>query len=426
MALPTQAPVFAPFYAYPSKQQLCDAYCKMPVENLRTPAFIIDRATFAKNCAMMHKGVLQGWKANFRAHVKTHKTVEGSTMMLKSAEGTTHAVIVSTVAEAWGLINGGLVADGTVKDMLYGLPIGLTKLDDLAAVKAELEKHGAVLRLMIDHEAQVKGLEDYLKLKGVKGWSGFVKVDSGNKRAGLEPNAPALHKLIKAIIASPALDIYGFYCHSGHAYASTSLEMASATLKGEIDAVNAACELALSVSPTPPPVPYVISVGSTPTAHAASLNPQTWDLKGKLEIHAGNYPFLDLQQLATTLIDDERIAATVLTTVVSSYPDRDGGEGICDAGALAMSKDRGPIPGFGDVVTPGWENWRLGRVSQEHGVLTRVEGKTGNELVVGSMLQVVGQHSCLTSACFPWYYIVDSNEDDGKTVIDVWVPWRAW
>ncbi|EJU05648.1 hypothetical protein DACRYDRAFT_104132 [Dacryopinax primogenitus] len=103
-------------------------------------------------------------------------------------------------------------------------------------------------------------------------------------------------------------------------------------------------------------------------------------LKGKLEIHAGNYPCLDLQQLATHLICEQQIAATVFTTVVSSYPDRDGGEGMCDAGALAMSKDRGPNPGFGDVVTPGWENWRLGRISQEHGGLTRAEGKQGKEL----------------------------------------------
>ncbi|KZT50407.1 hypothetical protein CALCODRAFT_504766 [Calocera cornea HHB12733] len=345
---------------------------------------------------------------------------------MKSTEGTTHAVIVSTVAEAWGLINGGLIADGTVKDVLYGLPIALTKLDDLSAVKTELEKHGAVLRLMIDHEAQVKGLEEYMGTKGVKGWNGFIKVDAGNHRAGLVPSAPSLPSLIKTIIASPALDLYGFYCHAGHSYSSTSLEAASAKLKEELDAANEACTLALSLSPTPPPVPYAISVGSTPTAHAASLNPQSFDLKGKLEIHAGNYPFLDLQQLATTLVGNERIAATVLTTVISSYPDRDGGEGMCDAGALAMSKDRGPIPGFGDVVTPGWENWRLGRISQEHGVFTRVEGKTGKELVVGSMLQVVGQHSCLTSACFPWYYIVDSSEGDGKTVVDVWVPWRAW
>jgi D-serine deaminase-like pyridoxal phosphate-dependent protein len=39
---------------------------------LRTPAFIIDRAVFAKNCARMHANAKE-WGAAFRAHIKTHK-----------------------------------------------------------------------------------------------------------------------------------------------------------------------------------------------------------------------------------------------------------------------------------------------------------------------------------------------------------------
>ena len=56
----------------------------------------------------------------------------------------------------------------------------------------------------------------------------------------------------------------------------------------------------------------------------------------------GNYPMLDLQQLHTSLISPSDIAQRILATVVSYYPGRgENGqdEALCDAGAIAMSKD---------------------------------------------------------------------------------------
>ena len=92
-----------------------------------------------------------------------------------------------------------------------------------------------------------------------------------------------------------------------------------------------------------------------------------------------------------------------------------------------MSKDTGPSGSFGEVLD---SSWKLGRVSQEHGILTRdsVGTPEGQEaLRVGQVIQIVGQHACLTLAAHPWYYIVDSeDEGDAKTVQDVWVPWKGW
>ena len=159
-------------------------------------------------------------------------------------------------------------------------------------------------------------------------------------------------------------------------------------------------------------------------------------LHGKVELHAGNYPMLDLQQLHTTLIEPERIAQRVLATVISYYSGRgvDGtDEALCDAGAIAMSKDAGPSGGFGGVVG---KKWRLGRISQEHGVLVRSQnslqvysgGSTlDEELTIGEQIQIVGQHACLIAAAYPWYYVVDSRDVGGDdTVVDVWVPWKGW
>lgn len=60
------------FAAHPAKQNLVHAFRGKPLDALRTPAVIIDRAIFAKNCAQMHDNA-RAWGAGFRAHVKTHK-----------------------------------------------------------------------------------------------------------------------------------------------------------------------------------------------------------------------------------------------------------------------------------------------------------------------------------------------------------------
>ena len=46
-----------------------------------------------------------------------YQTVEGTKLQLISDAGRTSAVVVSTLVEAWGVVKGGLVADGTVKDV---------------------------------------------------------------------------------------------------------------------------------------------------------------------------------------------------------------------------------------------------------------------------------------------------------------------
>ena len=140
---------------------------------------------------------------------------------------------------------------------------------------------------------------------------------------------------------------------------------------------------------------------------------------------------MDLQQLHTSLVDRTRIAQCILATVISYYPGRgtdETDEALCDAGAIAMSKDTGPSGTFGEIVG---KSWKLGRISQEHGTLTRNRDSgppTGDDaLQVGDVVRIVGQHACLTLAGHLWYYIVDSDiEGGGQIVEDVWVPWKGW
>ncbi|KAJ7660064.1 putative serine dehydratase domain-containing protein [Mycena rosella] len=413
----------------PQKDALVSEFLGKSLDSLRTPAMVIDRSLFQTNCLKMLQNATE-WGASLRSHLKTHKTVEGTRLQLAEGEYKTHAVVVSTLMEAWEVVQGGLVKDGTVKDILYGLPVAINKVADLSDLWDEVAKDGAVVRLMVDNPDQIRFIEEFEKTRASpRKWSVFVKIDGGQRRAGVTTASPQFAPFLKSLFDSPAISVYGFYIHAGNAYASTSSSDAASFLSSEVHAVNEAAGIALpilsaSLNASAHNQPFILSVGSTPTAHAATAESRaalSTFLHGKLELHAGNYPMLDLQQKHTSLISSDRIAQKVLASVISYYPGRgaDGtDEAMCDAGCIAMSKDTGPSGGYGDVVG---KPWKLMRMSQEHGILTPTEA--GSKLQLGEMVEIVGQHACLIAAAYPWYYIV---EDGGRTVVDVWVPWKGW
>ena len=120
-----------------------------------------------------------------------------------------------------------------------------------------------------------------------------------------------------------------------------------------------------------------------------------------------------MQQYATGLIAAEDQAMTVGASVVSVYKQRV--EALCDAGAIAMSKDTGPIAGFGPVASPArLKGWSLGRISQEHGILVNSSGGEEDMPEVGEFVRIVPQHA--------WHLVVDGEDE----IVDVWVPCKGW
>lgn len=115
------------------------------------------------------------------------------------------------------------------------------------------------------------------------------------RRAGVTVYSPLFKELLDTLFTSPAISVYGFYGHAGNAYASTSLTEASSYLSSEVDAVNSAAAVALNMFSGSSAMqvhqqPFVLSVGSTPTAHAASAETRALlskELHGTLELHAG-------------------------------------------------------------------------------------------------------------------------------------------
>jgi len=104
---------------------------------------------------------------------------------------------------------------------------------------------------------------------------------------------------MRRVFASPVISVFGFYAYAGTSYGSTSLEQATSYLTGDVGLTNDAAALALEVLAESDHkktnnLPFVLSVGSTPSAHSASAEAKlkmTSKLNGTLELHTGTRTF---------------------------------------------------------------------------------------------------------------------------------------
>lgn len=410
------------FYTLPNKARLLDEYKNQKVSELPTPSMLIDKKKFTANSVKM----LQASKnlgVDLRVHIKTHKAMEGVKIQL-TGDGLfkSDKIVVSTLPEAWMVLP--LVDEGIVKDMLLGIPVARLFLPKVAQIKKLVPS----FKLMVDSESQIEALEEFSTDNDVN-WDVFVKVDMGTHRAGLEEDSEDLQNLIKKILSSEAVSLFGFYCHAGHSYNGRNSEDARKVLLAEIKHANLAAKHAKSFKSN---LDLTISVGATPTAHSSQLAGSVEEfedaigekLLAKLELHAGNYSCCDLQQVATGLVDLENVSVSVLAEVISTYPGRGEkapGEQLINAGGIAFSKDTGPMPGYGVVMGPEeHKKWYLARVSQEHGVLAPKEDNA-TFIPYGTKVEILPQHACMTASNHAWFYVIENG-----VVVDIWVPAKLW
>lgn len=414
---------------HPDKKALLEAYKGKTIDELPTPSFLIDRPIFTNNCERMLANA-KALGANFRAHIKTHKTAEGTVLQLGSGALKTDKIVVSTLAEAWGILP--LVEQGKINEIHFSLPVLKSRLGELAALAEKVPK----LLLMLDSADQLDVLADFSTTHPqTKKWNVFVKINMGTNRAGLVNGTDrledTLHKLFSDKKVASAVEIYGFYCHAGHSYAADGVDPAKQFLLDEIVHANKAAAHAIELNPSLAGK-LQISVGATPTAHSSSIltvneieTAVGGLLAGKLELHAGCYPCCDLQQVSTAMVSLEDVSVSVLAEVVSTYPQRGDkvpGEQLINAGVIALAREFGPLPGHGRIVAPkGYENWIVGRLSQEHGILVPLEDKKTEFVPLGTKVRVVPQHACITAAAYQWHFVVE----DG-VVVDVWIPYKYW
>ncbi|KAF3047729.1 hypothetical protein E8E12_011542 [Didymella heteroderae] len=466
-------------YNYPLSDvaSLKKSFLGQQLVDLPTPSIILDRSIIKKNCTAMLQ-VSKKLGVGFRAHVKSHKTLELSRIQvgdgLPGLEDTPAQFIVSTLAEAENLLDYVKGEQGRGRDagILYGVPVPQGAVPRLIQLANSLKP--CSINIIIDNADAFVRFQDKLKahpdFQPEKKIGVLIKIDTGYHRAGITTSSPRFKPLVDAVLAKDgskgegAVVLKGFYSHFGHSYAGSSEDDAASGLIDELVGL----EEAARAVPESLRKGLVLSIGATPTATAAqnmlsSSSPRVEEFHAVLsrlkeqfvvELHAGVYPLLDCQQVATHArpaegasaegfqpLNKDAIAIRMLVEVTSVYTEREKPEALVSAGSLAMGREPcKSYPGWG-MVTGSLGNsntssvydefgaktgWIVGRISQEHGILTWEGDKSKcNKLAIGDKIEVWPNHACVAGAGFGWYLVVDS-EQGGDQVVDVWPRWRGW
>jgi D-serine deaminase-like pyridoxal phosphate-dependent protein len=335
-----------------------------------------------------------------RPHIKTHKCIEVAKLQTEGHDG---AITVSTLAEARAFGRNGF------SDITYGVPIEKGKFADAIEILNSCVK----LNLLTDDAATANSLNDAAGKAGVK-FDVFLKIDCGTHRVGVEPDTDQALAIPRAISDSANLNFAGILTHAGHSYDVKTKKQILQVARHERDVM---VELAERLRTDGIDVPAV-SIGSTPTMSTVD------DLNGIDEIRPGNYIFFDNYQATLGSCSFEDTALTVLAAVIH----KNAKKLVVDAGAIAMSKDRGPVGldpscGYGRVLDlEGNETgMRVTGMSQEHGEIEAAESEAFANIKVGDRLRILANHSCLTAAQHSHYNVIENGD-----IVDRWEIHRGW
>lgn len=371
------------------------------LQTLKTPSLILDVERVRQNAARASE-IAKRNDVSLRPHVKTHKSIEVAKIQTAGHDG---ALTVSTLAEARAFAAHGFT------DLTYAVPIERGKF----AEAIEIVRSGAKLNLITDDAETSAELDETAGRAAVK-FDVFLKVDCGYHRCGVEPQSKEAVEIPRLISDAENLNFAGILTHAGHSYHARSIDEIRRIAAEERDVM---AEFAENLRRDSIEVP-VVSIGSTPTVHHVD------HLTGVDEIRPGNYIFFDAFQATLGSCGFEDCALTVLAAV--THRDRERRKIIVDAGAIALSKDRGAVEsdetcGFGCVLDLAGNdlNLRVESVSQEHGAIRVRDEATFDSLKVGSRVRILANHSCLTAAQHSHYHVLENGE-----IVDRWEIHRGW
>lgn len=371
--------------------------------HLETPRLLLDVGRMTRNIDRLRTR-LSGLGVPLRPHIKTTKSIE----VIRATLGDTRGpVTVSTLKEAEYALAHGL------SDILYAVGLTPNKLERVT----RLRRDGAALTVVVDNRAMAERLAVEARRTGDP-IPALIEIDCDGHRAGIRFDDPELLAIGRTLVEGGA-ELAGVMTHAGGSYALRGdAELAGAAEAERAAAVEAAERLRRSGLPAP-----VVSVGSTPTAHAAR------NLDGVTEVRAGVFVFFDLVMAGIGVCGQDDIALSVLASVLDVAPGRD--RIIVDAGWMALSRDRGTaaqsINQFYGIVCDldgrPYPDLVVRAANQEHGALGLRPGSAGRlpDLAVGDLVRILPNHACATAAQHDHYLALD-----GRDIRATWPRFNNW
>ncbi len=375
------------------------------LQAVQTPALIVDEARMQRNVRRLADHIAS-LGAQLRPHLKTVKSLDAAAQILTKGTG---PATVSTLAEAQ------VFAEAGVRDMIYAVGISPDKLERVVSIRAQ----GCDLAVILDSPEQARAVAEASQITGAA-IPALIEIDSDGHRSGVAPGAGVLIA-IGRILQKGGAELRGVLTHAGESYEVVGKEAHARFAEQERRAVLKSAEV-LRAAGLPCPV---VSIGSTPTAHAAQ------SLEGVTEVRAGVYAFFDLVQAGIGVCELDDIALSVLTTVIGHQ--RDKGWIITDAGWMAMSRDRGTASqavdqGYGLVCDEAGaliDDLVMIKANQEHGIIAVRAGSPATlpDLPLGTRLRILPNHACAVAAQHHRYHVIPSQAD---APLKVWPRFGGW
>jgi D-serine deaminase-like pyridoxal phosphate-dependent protein len=371
------------------------------LEGLKTPSAIVDLDRVRRNAerAKLRAAELG---VTLRPHVKTHRCLEIARIQTSETGG---PIMVSTLSEAR------FFGERGFSDITYGVPAERGKFGQIFELSRLIERFAVIS----DDPDTVRALASAAAAEDLF-VPVFLKVDVGYHRCGVEPHSPEAHLIPRIVSDAKNLDFAGILTHAGHSYHANTPEKLLAVAAAERDIMTALAEALRAEGMDVP----VVSVGSTPTFSALDA------VGGINEFRCGNYIFFDAFQATIGSCSFDDCALTVLAAVV--HRDASRMKIVVDAGAVALSKDRGAVEfdencGYGKVydVEGNDLNLRVGSLSQEHGQVFVDEPAIFDRLKVGARVRILANHSCLTALQHSHYNILEHGQIAARWEIN-----RGW
>lgn len=372
----------------------------MDLEDLPTPALVLDRRVLSANIARMNERMGR-LGVPLRPHLKTAKSADVARLAVAGHPG---GITVSTLHEADYFLERGFT------DITYAVGITPARLDAAAA----LRRRAAELKIITDDVGVARAIAGH----GAS-FTVLIEIDSGEARGGVAAEGPELMEIARILDGATAVTLGGVLTHAGHSYRCRDEAAMAAVAEDErAGAVTAAERLRAAGLGCP-----VVSVGSTPTATFAH------DLTGVSEARPGVYMFFDSFQAGIGVCETGDIALSVLASVIGRR--RDANLLLIDAGALALSKDRSTAElaedcGFGLVCDAAsgrpLDGLKVTSVHQEHGIIAGTSPIPFDAYPIGARVRVLPNHACMTGAAHDAYNVIDG----GTEVVARWPRCNGW
>jgi 3-hydroxy-D-aspartate aldolase len=349
----------------------------MPLDEVDTPALVIDLAAFERNLRRLPERI-SGSGVKMRPHAKTHKC---PVIALKQMELGAVGVCCQKVSEAEAMVYGG------VRDVLVTNEIvGRQKLQRLMSLA-----HTARIGVCVDDLGQVSALDKAAGDAGVT-LPVYVEVNMGGNRCGVEPGEPALD-LARRIAEASHLAFAGLQAYHGSAQ---HLRQWDERRQAIAQAAEKAARTRDLLARNGIECPTITGAGTGTFEFESASGVYT-------ELQCGSYIFMDADYGRNLDHDGEPTKAfepsLFVWATVMSRPTED--RAIVDAGLKALGLDSGP-PIVWDEPAATYE-----RASDEHGRLG-IAAAT-NRLRIGDKIRLVPGHCDPTVNLYDWYIGIRGN-----------------